>query len=60
MSSRTPAAGPRYCHAEQDRPRERFADSDPAGRFSLSGAVRHVLTAGDRFDVEKRKPLSPS
>jgi cyanophycinase len=35
-------------------------ETDPAGRFSLSGAVLHVLTAGDRFDVEKRKPLSPS
>ena len=34
-------------------------ESDPASRFSLSGAVLHVLTAGDRFDVEKRKPLSP-
>ena len=35
-------------------------ESDPASRFSLSGAVLHVLTAGDRFDVEKRKPLPPS
>ncbi len=34
-----------------------LSESDPASPFSLSGAFLHVLTAGDRFDVEKRKPL---
>lgn len=33
-------------------------ESDPAGAFSLSGALLHVLTAGDRFDVEKRRPIA--
>lgn len=32
-------------------------ESDPASPFSLSGALLHVLTAGDRFDVEKRRPI---
>ena len=35
-------------------------ESDPASAFSLSGALLHVLTAGDRFDVEKRRPLTAS
>jgi cyanophycinase len=35
-------------------------ESDPAAAFSLSGALLHVLTAGDRFDVEKRRPLAAS
>ena len=34
--------------------------ADPASSFSLSGALLHVLTARDRFDVEKRKPLTAS
>jgi cyanophycinase len=34
-----------------------LSETDPASRFSLSGAILHVLTAGDRFDVEGRKPL---
>jgi cyanophycinase len=32
--------------------------SDPAATFSLAGALLHVLTAGDRFDVEKRRPIA--
>ncbi len=35
-----------------------LSESDPASPFSLSGAFLHVLTAGDRFDVEKRRPLA--
>jgi len=35
-----------------------LSESDPAATFSLSGALLHVLTAGDRFDVEKRRPIA--
>jgi cyanophycinase len=35
-----------------------LSETDPAATFSLSGAFLHVLTAGDRFDVEKRRPLA--
>jgi len=37
-----------------------LSESDPSAAFSLSGALLHVLTAGDRFDVEKRRPLTAS
>ena len=35
-----------------------LSETDPASAFSLSGALLHVLTAGDRFDVEKRRPIA--
>jgi cyanophycinase len=35
-----------------------LSETDPASTFSLSGALLHVLTAGDRFDVEKRRPMA--
>jgi hypothetical protein len=35
-----------------------LSESDPAAAFSLSGALLHVLTAGDRFDVGKRTALT--
>ncbi|HEY4230376.1 MAG TPA: cyanophycinase [Thermoanaerobaculia bacterium] len=35
-----------------------LSETDPAATFSLQGALLHVLTAGDRFDVEKRRPIA--
>ena len=35
-----------------------LSETDPAATFSLQGALLHVLTAGDRFDVEKRRPVA--
>jgi len=35
-----------------------LSETDPTATFSLQGALLHVLTAGDRFDVEKRKPIA--
>ena len=35
-----------------------LSETDVASTFSLSGALLHVLTAGDRFDVEKRRPIA--
>ena len=37
-----------------------LSESDPSAAFSLSGALLHVLTPGDRFDVEKRRSLTPA